>query len=345
MNELLLLATEAPAAGGGDGTFIKGILITLAFIVVFVGSVWLLTAMVLGAKLGYFVTGACLFAVMVLLSAIWVVTALGPKGEQGFWGDLGNDTAWHAVAAGDLSNVSTEWGSWDVSSYPDGEGWVEPDEDVHLADLEGEDSTASELQNARPIMESLIGEAVNEIPGIRERVADQIQGDIELEAGGFETVDIQMREAQVDGDESVIAVGRAVPTGQLVTDDLGGAEEATISQFMIEPGDEVSEGDPVLELEVDGETTELTAGSSGRVISLPFSEGDAIQPEVPFAILDVSGQEGAPEPVEVAAARVRGSVRVPSLIYLGVSLVLLVGHLIGVSKTERAAKITQPQIA
>lgn len=344
MNELLLLATEAPAEGG-DGMFLKGILITIAFIVVFVGSVWLLTSMILGAKLGYFVTGACLFAVMVLLSGIWVVTALGPKGEQGFWGDLGNDTAWNAVAAGDLSNVSTEWGSWDVSSYPDGEGWVEPADDVYLADLEGADSTASELPNARPIMESFIGETVSSIPGIKEDAAERVEGEVNLEAGNFETVDFRMKEADVDGKDSVIAVARAVPTGEISTGDLGGAEEATIAQFLIEPDDEVEEGDPVLELEADGETTEITATQSGRVINIPFEEGDLIQPEVPFAVLDISGQEGAPEPVEVAAARVRGSERVPSLIYLAVSLLGMIGHLVGVSKTERAARVAQPQIA
>ncbi|MBW3591494.1 MAG: hypothetical protein KY393_06575 [Actinobacteria bacterium] len=344
MNELLLLATEAPA-DNGDGTFLKGILITIAFIVVFVGSVWLLTSMILGAKLGYFVTGSCLFAVMVLLSGIWVVTSLGPKGEQGFWGDLGNDTAWTAVAAGDLSNISTEWGSWDVGSYPDGEGWVEPADDVYLADLEGADSTASQVPNARPIMESFVGETVSDIPGIKEDAAERVEGEVNLESGNFETVEFRMKEAEVDGKESVIAVARAVPTGELLTDDLGGAKEATIAKFLIEPDDEVEEGDPVIELEIDGETTELTATQAGRIIDLPFEEGDSIQPEVAFAIIDISGQEGAPEPVEVAAARVRGSERVPSLIYLAVSLVGMIGHLVGVSKTERAARITQPQIA
>lgn len=344
MNELLLLATEAPAANG-DGTFLKGILITIAFIVVFVGSVWLLTAMILGAKLGYFVTGACLFAVMVLLSAIWVVTALGPKGEQGFWGDLGNDTAWHAIGAGDLSTISTEWGSWDVSSFPDGEGWVEPADDLHLADLEGGDSTASEVPNVRPIMESFVGETVSDIPGIREDALEHVQGEVNLEAGKFETVDFRMQEAEIDGKESLLAVARAVPTAELLTDDLGGAEEATIARYLIEGEDEVAEGDPVMELEIDGETSEITATQAGRVLSLPFAEGDIVQPEVPFAIIDVSGQEGAPEPVEVAAVRVRGSERVPSLIYLGVSLALMAAHLVGVSKTERAARVTQPQIA
>ncbi|MEX2587185.1 MAG: biotin/lipoyl-containing protein [Actinomycetota bacterium] len=344
MNDLLLLATEAPASGD-DGLFLNGILVTVAFIVVFVGSVWLLTSMILGAKLGYFVTGACLFAVMVLLSAIWVVTALGPKGEQGFWGDLGNDTAWQAVAVGDLGSVSSEWGTWDVSSYPEGEGWVEPGDDVYLADLEGEDSTASEVPNALPIMESFVGQAVNTIPGIRESVADQVQGEVNLEPGSFDTVDVRMQEAEVDGKDSLVAVARVVPTSELTTGDLGGAEEAAIAQFLVEPGDEVSEGDPVIALEIEGETTEIAATESGRIISIPFAEGDLIQAGVPFASIDISGQEGAPEPVEVAAARVRGSVRVPSLIYLGVSLALMVLHLIGVSKTERAARITQPQIA
>ena len=44
-SDIALLATEA-ATSGGSGTFIKGIAITIAFIVVFVGSVWLGQALV-----------------------------------------------------------------------------------------------------------------------------------------------------------------------------------------------------------------------------------------------------------------------------------------------------------
>jgi hypothetical protein len=38
-------------------------------------------------------------------------------------------------------------------------------------------------------------------------------------------------------------------------------------------------------------------------------------------------------------------VRVPAFIYLAISVILMIAHLIGVSKIEKEARLTQPQIA
>ncbi len=343
-SDIALLATEA-ATSGGEGTFVKGIAITIAFIVVFVGSVWLLTSMILGAKLGYFVTGACLFAVMTLLSLIWFVTALGPRGEAGFWGDLGTDTAWHPVAVGpEGTEVESRWGSWDISDYPDGEGWVDPDADTPLADL-SEGSLTSELQNANPVMEALVMDAVSPIPGIVDSVEDQVTGEISLDPQSFTITDYKMKEVEVAGKDSVISVGRAVPTQQMMSGDLGGKAEGTVSEFLVEEGTPVTPGTPMMEVEADGETITLNADQAGTLIDYGFEADDAIKPGVPFATLDMTGQPGAPPEAVVTAVRVRGSVRVPAFIYLVISFILLIVHLIGVSKIEKEARLTQPQLA
>lgn len=343
-SDIALLATEAATSGGGDH-FVKGIAITVAFIVVFVGSVWLLTSMILGAKLGYYVTGACLFAVMTLLSLIWVVTALGPRGEAGFWGDLGTDTAWHPIAVGpEGTEVESRWGSWDVSDYPDGEGWVNPDADAQLADLD-EGALSTELQNAHPVMEALVMDAVSPIPGIVDSVEDQMTGEIALDPASFTITDHRMKEVEVAGKDSVISVGRAVATQKMMSGDMGGKAEATVSKFLVEAGTPVTPGMPIMEVEADGETITLNADQAGTLINYGFQIDDTIKPGVPFATLDMTGQPGAPAEAIVTAVRVRGSVRVPAIIYLVVSVVLLILHLIGVSKIEKAARLTQPQLA
>lgn len=340
----LLLATEA-APAGGSGTFIKGVAAFLGFIIFFVGATWLLTAMILGAKLGYFVTGACLFGVTTILSAIWFVTALGPKGPTGFFGTLGEVTAWNAVAVGpDLGAVKSKYGALNVADYPNG-GWVEPSDKGRLADLKKGESTSGELANARPVMDALVGEAVSPIPGIRDQAKDRLTGEVTLKAGEYSIADVKMKAAKVAGKESIVAVGRAVPKAPLPAD-LAGAPEAELVRYVVKTGAQVKKGDVVAEAKTGGGTIQLKADKDGRVIAYGFRKGDKVKPGVSFATVDITGQPGAPAPVEVAAARVRGSVRVPSFIYLVVSLVLLALHLIGLNKIERAdARVAQPQAA
>lgn len=340
----LLLAVEV-APAGGSGTFIKGVAAFLGFIVFFVGATWLLTAMILGAKLGYFVTGASLFGVMTILSAIWFATALGPKGATGFFGTLGEETAWNAVAVGpDLGAVESKYGALEVADYPNGE-WVGPSSNGRLADLKEDESTLGELANARPVMEALVGEAVSPIPGIRDRAKERLAGEVTLISGEFSIADVKMKATEVAGKESIIAVGRAVPKATLLAD-LGDAPEAELVGYVVKNGAQVKKGDVVADAKAGERTIQLKADKDGRVIAFGFREGDKVKPGVSFATVDISGQPGAPAAVEVAAARVRGSVRVPSFIYLVVSLALLAFHLIGLNKIERAdSRVAQPQAA
>lgn len=325
-----------------DPDFIKGFLAFATMFVVFIGSVWLLLAMIIGTKLGYYVTAACFFGVMFILSAIWFVTGLGPKGEQGFIGDLGIETAWEPVAAGtDLGTTDSEFGEFNVSDYPN--GWVTPSKNRRLADLSGEDSTLSEVNTARPVMEALILDAVSPIPGKRKEVAPHVKGEIRLETENFETTDIKMKEAKVKGKDSIMAVGRAVPSRDLMSGALEGVEEATVTKFLAKKGAQLKPGDPIMEVKAKDKTMVLTADSPGRLVDLGFRLEDKVKPNVPIATVDISGQPGAPEPVEVLTVRVRGSEKVPAFIYLAASTLLLLLHLAGLSRIERRQKaLLQP---
>lgn len=340
----LLLAVEA-APAGGSGTFIKGIIAFLIFIGFFVGSTWLLSSMVLGAKLAYFVTGACLFAVLTILSSIWFATALGPKGATGFFGSLGEVTAWQPLVTGsDLTNINSPYGKLDVADYPNG-NWVEPSPNGRLADLKKDESTLIEVANAKPVMEALVAEAVSPIPGIRDKVKQSVLGNVGLESGKFAISEVKMKQARVAGKDSIVAVGKAVPKATLAAD-LAGAPTGELVRYLVKVGDQVRKGDTVGEVTNGGKTIPVKADRDGKVVSFGFSKGDKVKSGVAFVTVDISGQPGAPAPVEVAAARVRGSVRVPSFIYLVVSLLLLGFHLVGLQRIERQnSKVGQPQTA
>ena len=63
--------------------FVTGILLTIASIVVFYGSVYLLTLTNLGKKLGFLVTGAAMFGWLTITSTLFVLYApRGPKPDD-----------------------------------------------------------------------------------------------------------------------------------------------------------------------------------------------------------------------------------------------------------------------
>lgn len=331
-----------------DPVFVKGVLALVLSLVVFIGSVWLLLAMVLGVRMGYLVTATTLFGIMVILSGMWTANTLGPKGPE---------TTWHAVGAGpDISEVSANGESYDVADYPEGE-WVEPKENGYMADLHpakspclslitdcSERDTAGELENARPVMETFVREAVSPIPGKREEVASQVQGSIALDESAFAMADVRMKEGEVEGKESIIAVGKAVPSDEIVPAAFpGGLEQGTVVEYMVDVGERVSAGQPIMEAKSDSGSFQIVSDKTGRVLTHGLRPDDSVKPGVPIAVVDISGQPGAPAPVEVAAVRVLGSVRRPAILYLVASLVLFALHMALLRRAELARKaLPQP---
>ncbi len=88
MNTLLLLASEGHKAKTLWDPTILGLLVFVSALGLFCGSVYLLLATNLGARLGFLVSAACLTGFMVLLSALWITTATplnSPKGRISQW--------------------------------------------------------------------------------------------------------------------------------------------------------------------------------------------------------------------------------------------------------------------
>jgi hypothetical protein len=88
VDALMLLAQH----GGGEKTLwdptILGVLVVISAIGLFCGSVYLLLATNLGARLGFLVAGACLSGFMMLLSTSWMITATplnSPHGRIAGW--------------------------------------------------------------------------------------------------------------------------------------------------------------------------------------------------------------------------------------------------------------------
>jgi biotin carboxyl carrier protein len=324
-----------------DPVFIKGVLAFVTMMVVFVGSAWLLLSMILGVRLGYFVMASCLFGVLVLISAIWFVTGLGPKADTGFLGSLGEETNWHPIAVGPtLTTVDTDFGRFNFGDYPRGE-WEKPSERRKMADIP---STASEVSSAKPVMEELVNQSVSEIPGIREGAKTKIQGEVKLIEDEFEITDVMMKQNTVAGKDSVVAVGKAVPTSEVNSGTLNNQSDGEVAKLLVKTGAQVSAGQPLMTVNTPGGPFDLTSDKPGRLVEFAFRIDDKIKPNVPFASIDISGQPGVPTPVEVSAVRVRGSEKVPAFIYLVTFTLLFAVHLRGLSRTEKALK-SQPQPA
>jgi hypothetical protein len=91
-----------------------GWMVLAASMVLFPGSVWLLTSSVFGTRMGYLISATGFFAFMVILSSLWV---FGAPGTPRYLGPKGDLPAWKAVAAGpELTSSSLPL----IEQYPEG---------------------------------------------------------------------------------------------------------------------------------------------------------------------------------------------------------------------------------
>lgn len=79
--------------------------------------------------------------------------------------------------------------------------------------------------------------------------------------------------------------------------DIGeGIREGTLVKWLVNVGDKVEEGQSLAEVETDKVTTEIPSPRSGKILELKFEEGDTIEVEEVFVIIETEGQ--GQEPVE-----------------------------------------------
>lgn len=329
----ILAVAEGAETATNTNLLIRGILALSIAVFFLIGSVWLLLSLIIGVRMGYLVLGSVLFGVLVILSLIWTATALGPKNPE---------TTWFGSGAGpNLAQLEHGGETYDVSDYP-GADWRAPKEGEHLAGLKGDEDTLSERANTIPVLRAFVSQALNE--ETRGEIANLLSGDIGLVAGEFELVDIRFKETPVNDKESLIAVARAVPSERISAENLG-VEEAVVERYLVKVGDEVTDGDPVLEATAEGRTIQVPASAGGKIVLLGQREGNAIKDGVPIATIDISERAGSPAPVEVGAVRVPGFPRKPAIVYLFVSAALFAIHLGLLRGAERARrpKVKEPE--
>ncbi|HSM92096.1 MAG TPA: biotin/lipoyl-containing protein, partial [Anaeromyxobacteraceae bacterium] len=89
----------------------------------------------------------------------------------------------------------------------------------------------------------------------------------------------------------------------IVLPDLGeGIVEAELERWLVRPGDEVAEEQPLVEVMTDKATVAIPAPRAGRVARLLWKEGDVERVHEPLLELEVGGAEAAKAPAPRAAA-------------------------------------------
>lgn len=74
--------------------------------------------------------------------------------------------------------------------------------------------------------------------------------------------------------------------------DLGeGAEDATISRWLVKEGDEVSEGDVLMEVATDKVDTEVPAPAAGTILKINHSEGSLVGMDEVLLVIGEAGEE------------------------------------------------------
>jgi pyruvate dehydrogenase E2 component (dihydrolipoamide acetyltransferase) len=80
--------------------------------------------------------------------------------------------------------------------------------------------------------------------------------------------------------------------------DLGeGIHEGEIVKVLVSPGDEVKEDQPILEVETDKATVEITSPFAGKVTTIRVKQGDLVQVGDVMIVFDGAGAEEAAGPV------------------------------------------------
>ena len=81
--------------------------------------------------------------------------------------------------------------------------------------------------------------------------------------------------------------------------DVGeGIHEGTIVKWLVEKGEEIKEGDSIIEVETDKVTTDIPSPRTGKVLELKGEEGEILHVGSVFAVLDIAGDGSEPEVAE-----------------------------------------------
>lgn len=99
----------------------EGLIAVILGVISFYGMTYVVVALNVGWRFGYWVTSATFGALMVLLSIFWIITPVGPLGDEAHWVAAGADT--NQISAVSLEDTTYS----ETSSYPSGP-WFTPEE-------------------------------------------------------------------------------------------------------------------------------------------------------------------------------------------------------------------------
>lgn len=147
---------------------------------------------------------------------------------------------------------------------------------------------------------------------------------LEVEAGTAEDQDAGPEASDNSGadsaakanDEPADAEDAAAPdSGQrsaqpVVVPDLGGADAVELIEILVQPGDEVAEGDGLLVMESDKASMELPSPVAGRIESIDVATGDSLaegQQVATIVAADAAGSASAPAKQKAPASESQAS--------------------------------------
>lgn len=105
-----------------------GLIAVILSIICFIGTTYVVIALNVGWRFGYWLASACFGALMVLLSIFWIVNPVGPRGAEPHWAPL-------AAAEETISQAKLgEQTFASPSQYPTGPWQTPPDEEAERTD-------------------------------------------------------------------------------------------------------------------------------------------------------------------------------------------------------------------
>src|SRR5919106_2629288 len=170
-----------------DEIFVTGVGATIAAVLVFCGSVWLLLTVVLGARLAYFVTASVTLAFILMMGVVWSFTnAASPLGP------VGQLPSFSPEALGEGGDV--DFGA--AGSFPD-EPWRVPDEDD---DAETTQKSEAESAATEAMADAISAGDVTSIESADEATAVS-DGNPLFEQGGVTYAGVIVRQPETGGSE------------------------------------------------------------------------------------------------------------------------------------------------
>lgn len=82
-----------------------------------------------------------------------------------------------------------------------------------------------------------------------------------------------------------------------------GVSEASITRWLVAPGDTVDQGDPMVEIATDKVDTEIPAPQAGTVVAIFVAEDETVEVDIPIAVISVASDEPSESPSQSTAQR------------------------------------------